>query len=105
MTDLAVGDVVRVYGGTKWRPGVVVRVFLVHDRLRALVLFGTGTSRPDLRHVEVQPATAAGRAIGLEKPTYFYDCNSTLCWADKVERRGVRCPPAVLNELRALIGL
>ena len=33
---------------------------------------GHGTLRPHLRHVAVVPHEAAGRVLGITKPTYFY---------------------------------
>jgi hypothetical protein len=103
---IALGEVVRVTGGTKeGRPGVVVRVFERDGRVMVLVPWGTGTLRADRRHVLVRPGTAAGTTLGIEKPTYFYPNNVTPCTASGVERLGRRCPPSLLAELEALIGM
>jgi len=51
----------------KTRPGVVLRIT---DEGRLLALFGTGTSRPDQNEVSVLENSAAGRALGLSKPTF-----------------------------------
>lgn len=96
------GDAVRLYaGGKEGRPGVVVRV---RPDGRAFVLFGTGTARTELAHVLVRPRTAAGGTLRLEKDTYFYVGNSRVAAEDQIERLGVQVPPALLAELRRLIG-
>lgn len=100
------GEAVRVAGGTKdRRPGVVVRVFQRDSRVMVLVPWGTGTLRADRRHVEVRPRTAAGTVLRVDKPTYFYVGNITICSEDRVERLGLRCPPSLVIELQALLGM
>lgn len=100
---ISVGAAVRVHaGGKDGRPGVVLRL-LPGDR--AFVLFGTGTARPELAHVLVRPRTAPGTALRLEKDTYFYKGNCTVCGVDKLEPLGVTCPPSLMIALRQLVGL
>jgi hypothetical protein len=72
---------------------------------RAFVLYGTGTARPELEHVFVRPRTAPGTALRLDKETYFYRGNSTICSVDKLEPLGVACPPSLMIALRKLVGL
>lgn len=100
---IVVGAAVRVHaGGKDGRPGVVLR--LLPDN-RAFVLYGTGTARPELAHVLVHPRTAPGTTLRLEKETYFYRGNSTVCMVDKLELLGVTCPPSLMIALRKLVGL
>jgi hypothetical protein len=53
----------------------------------------------------VEPRTAAGVALGIEKPTYFYRGNLTICDARRVQRTGRRCPPELLIKISSLVGL
>jgi hypothetical protein len=112
-SEIRTGDVVWVEGGGKVRPAVVVRVLAPagpepvpgEQRVRILCPWGTGTLRADKSHVRVMPGTAAGFALGLEKPTYFYRGNLTVCDAQRAQRTGRRCPPELFIELSRLVGL
>jgi hypothetical protein len=98
--------VVRVEaGGKPGRPGVVLRLIDRDGRQFAFVPWGTGTLRPDRRHVAVNHREAAGIALELEKPTYFYPGNVWIGPADLLEPRRAGCPPELMKALRALFGL
>lgn len=106
MTPIRSGEAVRVRGGEKdGRPGVVLRVMDQGTRVLVFVPWGTGTLREEMKRVEVRPRTAAGTALRVEKPTYFYARNVTRCDTASVERLGVLCPPSLLVELQALFGM
>lgn len=105
-TDVQPGDVVLVHAGEKLRPAVVVRVMVPGEgQAKLLGLWGTGTLRPEKLPVGVQPRTAAGVALGIEKPTYFYRGNIVICETHRAQRTGRRCPPELLLKLGALVGL
>ncbi len=100
------GAVVRVEaGGKPGRPGVVLRLIDRDGRRFAFVPWGTGTLRPDRRHTAVNHREAAGIALELEKPTYFYPGNIWIGPVDQLEARRAHCPPELMNALRALFGL
>ena len=100
---LRAGALVRLDTATKrGRPGVVVELL---PSGQAKVAWGTGTLRPHLRHVAVVPHEAAGRALGLTKPTYFYQ-QSVWTGAPDAERLHGQlgtCPRYLLVALRALL--
>ncbi|MFL5356520.1 hypothetical protein [Archangium sp.] len=54
----------------KERPAIIVRIF--KDEERALVVCGTGTPRTEYVAIEVRENSAAGKALRLDKPTWFY---------------------------------
>ena len=92
-------------GGKPGRPGVVLRLIDRDGRLFAFVPWGTGTLRPDRRHVAVDHRAAAGVSLELEKPTYFYAGNVWIGPAAQLEPRRSSCPPELMNALRGLFGL
>ena len=60
---------------------------------------------PAVCRVKVDPATRAGKAIGLEKTTYFTSRNVALVSIEKARPQPRRkCPPGVFLELETLIG-
>jgi len=94
---------VRVHGGNKTgRPGVVLRIM---SDGRLFVPWGTGTDRADLARVEVRPRSAAGIALGIYKPTFFYRNNLTVCTEDTVEIVGDLCPPELFLQVKRLYGI
>jgi hypothetical protein len=88
-------------GGTK-HPGIVIRVSA--DGSCVLLLGGTGTGPRDIPHVVVQPFTRIGKALGLDKPTYFYETAVHVRALAEVEPAfpARLCPLPVFNELRKL---
>lgn len=107
-TEIKPGDVINVFGGEKIRRAVVVRILPDRDAdavVRILALWGTGTNRPDRASVIVEPRTSAGVVLRLEKTTFFYPGNVTICDESRAQRLGVRCPPELLLRLSALVGL
>jgi hypothetical protein len=104
--DVQPGEVVLVHAGEKLRPAVVVRVMSPPGgRVKLLALWGTGTLRPERAPIGVLPRTAAGVALGIEKPTYFYRGNVAICETHRAQRTGRRCPPELLLQLSSLVGL
>ncbi len=100
------GAVVRVWAGNKPnRTGVVLRRLTRDGQDMLYVPWGTGTDRPDLKSVKVEPQTAYGVALELEKVTYFYTGNVVVYPEAKVELRRTSCPPGLLVQLKALYGL
>lgn len=51
-------------------PAIVVRVS--DDKSHVLVISGTGTARPDIRHVCLKHPTRLAARLKLTKTTYFY---------------------------------
>jgi hypothetical protein len=98
------GDGVSVdAGGKVGRPGAVLRIIERGIQRRAFVAWGTGTFRPEKRHVAVLPGAPAYVALELSKPTYFYPGNVHLCPPTDLEVRG-SCTPKLLIELQRLFG-
>jgi hypothetical protein len=100
LTDLKAGDCVWIDDhGT--HPGVVMHV----DAKSAVVIRGTGTGRPHMTEVCVSERTPAGRAMNLNKPTYFNATRySVISDAAKiVNKTGKKCPFDVFTKLEALI--
>lgn len=97
------GECVRLYAGTKEdRPGVVMRV---GDDGRAVVLCGTRTPRPELRHILLEPRTPAGKALEIYAPTYFYATGSiAVVHVSKLSALGKLLPPGAFHDLEELIG-
>jgi hypothetical protein len=87
------------------------------DKLRAIVvlqvlqngrsyfIWGTGTEKPQIRHVRVDVARPLGRVLGLSKPTFFYWDNVGFAPPDSVLQRPKPCPPSVFLALRELVGI
>jgi len=100
------GDVVRVEaGGKPGRPGVVLRVIDRDGVPFGFVPWGTGTLRPDRRHVAVDHRESAGIALDLSKPTYFYPGNVWIGPVARLERGPATYPPELVRALRSLFGL
>lgn len=93
------GDFAWLAVGGGPHPGVVIRVD--SPTRRALVLYGTGTSR-ELEHRLVRPEGREGKALGLSKPTYFHITNLRLARYELLRLEAKRCPPGLFVELNAL---
>jgi hypothetical protein len=70
---------------------------------QVIVLCGTGTQKPYTPQVCVTPGSAAAKALGLSKPTYFYASGVTVVSDDKkiVSVRG-NCPWEVFEQLEGV---
>jgi len=98
------GDVVLAFAGTKQRPAVVMR--LVGDRV--VVMYGSGTEPPDpaVRRVRVDPSSRSGKAMRLEKVTFFAARSvAVVSTGSLVELDGPRCPPGTFLQLAEIMGL
>jgi len=84
----------------KERPAVIVRIFKEEER--ALVVCGTGTRRTELLVVEVPESSAAGRALKLTKPTYFYANALRSVKLSYLRPSEGHCPPELFLQIRAL---
>ena len=103
-TTIREGSIVRlrVSVGTKiGRLGVVVRIHRPTGDV--VVVWGTGTRRAHLPHVLVTPREAAGLALGLTKPRYFYGHAQWIGTAAKVEAQPGVAPGFLLAALRELL--
>jgi hypothetical protein len=87
------GDAIRVDMDKPSRPAVVLDV-------RGDVVaytWGTGTQRSWLKHVCIGADTRAGKAMRLDKDTYFYARNVEIIRMDvlatRFRRTSGRCPP------------
>lgn len=100
------GSLVRVFGGTKpGRPGIVLRHLVRGERLLLFVPWGTGTFRPDRKRiVTVEPNSPVGCVFGLDKTTYFYAGNVTVCSPDDAKLVNALCPPDFRIEIQELYG-
>lgn len=100
------GSLVRVFGGTKpGRPGIVLRHLVRGERLLLFVPWGTGTFRPDRKKlVVVEPDSPVGHVLGLDKTTYFYAGNVTVCSLDDARLVSAECPPYFRIEIQELYG-
>ena len=97
--------VVLVPGGNKeLRPGVVLRRIEMEGSVRLFVAYGTGTYRPERNPVSIDPNDRFGRALGIYKPTHFYQGNSTICAETSAQWDNRLCPPALFIRLRQLMG-
>ncbi|MFP2925624.1 hypothetical protein ACLESO_10470 [Pyxidicoccus sp. 3LG] len=79
----------------------MVRVFEKEDR--AVVLCGTGTRRSELVVIEVPRASAAGKALRLDKDTYFYANQLRNVRLSHLRPLGGSCPPGLFLQVRVLV--
>jgi hypothetical protein len=91
--------VVDLFVGGSNHPAVVVDV----DGEQYVLIYGTGTNRPDILRVAVDPQTRNGKALRLSKPTYFYKTNVRVAKMAALRSRYGRCPPGLFVELRELV--
>jgi len=87
-------------GGTP-HPAIVVR--LVPDQGRAIVLCGTGTKRAEYAVIEVPSKSAAGKALGLTKDTFFYATQLRNVRLGHLKVHNGHCPPALFLQVRLLV--
>jgi hypothetical protein len=87
-------------GGTP-HPAIVVR--LVPDEGRAIVLCGTGTKRAEYAVIEVPSKSAAGKALGLTKDTFFYANQLRTVRLGHLRVHTGLCPPALFLQVRLLV--
>jgi hypothetical protein len=99
---LSVGALVVASVGTKERLCVVLRV--LEEGKYLLVIGGTGTER-EKKCVVVEPGSRAGKALELEKKTFFYQENVTRVSRSGFRNLGKQCPPSLLASLLELIGV
>ncbi len=83
----------------KDRPAIVIRV--VDDY--ATLIYGTGTHRPHVESIGVEPSSRGGKALRLTKATYFYATNVRVAKTSNLKRTALRCPPELFLKLRELI--
>ncbi|WP_426744359.1 hypothetical protein VZQ01_22265 [Myxococcus faecalis] len=85
----------------KPRPAILVQ--FAKNEGRATVLCGTGTHRPELAVIEVPHQSAAGKALRLEKDTYFYADNVRSVRISHLQAREGLCPPSLFLQVRILV--
>ncbi|KFA92908.1 hypothetical protein [Archangium violaceum] len=78
-------------------------VRLISDQGRAIVLCGTGTKRAEYAVIEVPGKSAAGKALGLDKDTFFYATQLRSVRLDHLRVRHGHCPPALFLQVRILV--
>lgn len=70
------------------------------------VVTGTSRKRDYLVEIEILPASACGKSLGLTDPTYFNASKvAVINDASKLHRKAGRCPPDVFNSITTLVGV
>lgn len=99
--QLRVRGVAWVDVGGAPHPAIVVR--LVPGENRAIVLCGTGTRRPEYAVIEVPGKSAAGKALGLTKDTFFYATQLRSVRLSHLRADTGHCPPGLFLQVRLLV--
>ncbi len=63
----------------------------------------TGTERTHYPHVKVEHGEAYGKALQLEKDSFFYRSGVVATRVEKLQRGRGRCPPGLFFKLAELI--
>ena len=85
----------------KERPAIIVSIFKEEER--ALVICGTGTGRTELVSIEVPENSAAGRALKLTKPTWFYANGLKSVKLSHLRALEGICLPELFFQVRVLV--
>ncbi|MCY1000182.1 hypothetical protein OWM54_23875 [Myxococcus sp. MISCRS1] len=85
----------------KPRPAILVQFAL--NEGRATVLCGTGTRRTELAVIEVPYQSAAGKALRLEKDTYFYADQVRSVRTSHLQACEGHCSPSLFLQVRILV--